>query len=386
MLPAPDLATIFLSNAVITGVAAGTLALIRRGNPGLKGIGYWASGQVAYSLGFVMLYVTTAVPLQPTSIPGFLFTFGGTLLTSIGFQRFLGRQGPAILPALLFFLFVTATLTVTTLLTAGVGVVLAMTVTAQIVPALVNGLLLLRHGRGAMRPAALTLAAQYGFWTLLCLIRLAHMALAGFQMPVTVWTLTPAMLVGSFILTSHALGLVWMIVGRLQEHLVHQAATDPLTGALNRRALQARLEQERARAARDGRGFAVVTFDLDHFKRLNDTHGHVVGDATLIGVATATSRLLRPTDALARLGGEEFCLLLPGVTGEAAVELAERLRRSLAALDIDSANGPVEVAASFGVAWYGAHGEDWPSLLKAADGALYRAKRNGRNRVEVADA
>lgn len=385
MLPAPDLATIFLSNAIIAGVAAVVLSVIRRYQPGLQGIGAWAVGQGAYAIGFFLLYVSLSEGLQPSALPGFLCAFAGALLTSLGFHHFLDRPRRAARAAIIVFMAIGTLLVVLSSFSLA-GHIMAIAVAVLGSLAGLNAWLLYFSGRGYLRPAALTLAAQYGFWSLYAMARLIYIVATGFDKQSAVSTLAPAMLVATIMLTCHALGLVWLVVGRLQEHLVHQAATDPLTGALNRRALQGRLDQEQARALRDGGGFALVTFDLDHFKQLNDTHGHVVGDATLLGVVETARTLLRPGDEVARLGGEEFCLLLPNVTGREAADIAEQLRVALTALVIPSPAGPVAVAASFGVAWYGAHGQDWASLLKAADGALYCAKRNGRNRVEAATA
>lgn len=385
MLPALDLASIFIANAIVTGVAALVLRFIRHYHPDLTGTGYWALGQAFYAFGFVLLYLSMMDPFQPSSLPGFFFTIAGTLLTTLGFHRFLGLPGRVWPYALGFFLLVVGFCMLVSLLLQEPGYIMVTTVTTQTTVSIVNVILLRRYSRGAMRPAAITLAGLHTIWVLIGVLRILYIVATGFNTEAAIAMMPPSMLGGTFLLTCHALGLVWMIVGRMQEHLVHQAATDPLTGALNRRALQARLEQERARVLRDGGGFALATFDLDHFKQLNDTHGHVVGDATLVGVVGAAGNLLRPFDAVARLGGEEFCLLLSNVTGDGAVAMAEHLRRSLEGLEIASPSGPVAVAASFGVAWYGTHGHDWPTLLKAADSALYCAKRNGRNRVEVAN-
>lgn len=384
MLPALDLASIFITNAVVTGVSALVLHFIRRYHPDLAGIGHWASGQALYAVGFLLLYVSMSDPFQFSALPGFFCAISGTLLTTLGFHRFLGLPGRAGPYASGFLVVVIALCLGLAFIARDPGLVMAMTVLSQAVVSGVNVMLLRRHGGGAMRPAALTLAWLHAFWSLFSLGRALYISVTDFDREATIALMAPSMLGGTFMLTCHALGLVWMIVGRLQEDLVVQAATDPLTGALNRRALQARVDQEKARVGRDGGGFALATFDLDHFKLLNDTHGHVVGDATLVGVVAAADRLLRPGDVVARLGGEEFCLLLPDIAGRDAVTMAENLRRALEGLDIASPSGPVTVAASFGIAWYGAHGNDWPSLMKAADGALYCAKRNGRNRVEVA--
>ncbi|OYQ31713.1 hypothetical protein CHU95_21500 [Niveispirillum lacus] len=383
MLPPLDLATIFATNSAIAAVTALVLSVLRRNQPAINGIGSWATGQAAYAVGFLLLYLSMADAFQRSALLGFFFSFAGALFTSLGFHRFLGLAPWATRVAASVFLAVLVLLPLLSL-TERTGLIIATTIAILGSTAAMNAWLLFRNGRGALRPAAMTLAALHGLWALFALGRLIFIAAHGFERPAAIATLPPAMLMATVMLTCHALGLIWLVVGRLQEDLVIQAATDPLTGALNRRALLARLDQERARAARDGIGFALATFDLDHFKQLNDTHGHVVGDATLVGVVETVRRLLRPNDAVARLGGEEFCVLLPGVVGDDALALAERLREQVSSLVINSAAGPVQVAASFGVAWYGTHGQDWSSLLKAADGALYCAKRLGRNQVVAA--
>ena len=385
MLPALDLASIFIANAVVTGVTALVLRFIQRFHGSLAGVGYWMSAQVFYALGFLLLYIAMGDPFQRTSLPGFFGTLAGSLLTCLGFHRFLGLPGRIWPYALGFFLTVVGFCLAVSFFVGRPAYIISTTVMVQMMISIFNIRLLRRHGGGAVRPAALALASLHAGWALFSCIRAVLIATSGFDFTVAASMMAPAMLVGTFMLTCHALGLMWMIVGRMQEHLVIQAATDPLTGALNRRALQVRLDQERARVQLDGGSFALVTFDLDHFKLLNDTHGHAAGDATLVGVVAAAGNLLRPVDAIARLGGEEFCLLLPDMIGGRAIATAERLRQLLGELDITGgSNDRVTVAASFGVAWYGTHGDDWPSLLKAADSALYRAKHNGRNRVEVA--
>ncbi len=385
MLPALDLTTSFLSNAIITGVTAVMLGFIRHANRDLRGLGYWLLGQAASSIGFLWLYGVISLPNPYLGVVGFLCVFAGGILGMLGHHRFLELEGRIGGWAALFFALVCLAMGI--LLTAQVkmGFFRVLMLGAQLGPAAVSAWLLLRHGRGQARTAYRTVASLYLLWALICVLRLIYVAMTGFDDDATGWTMGPAIAIATLVLTCHALGLAWMIVGRLQESLIRQAATDPLTGAMNRRALQTHLEQETSRAAREGHGLVVATFDLDHFKHLNDTHGHAIGDATLIGVVQLAGQMLRPGDAVARLGGEEFCLVLTGLDGGAAAPILERLRHAVANLDIPGPNGSVQVAASFGVAWFGPHGQDWPTLLKAADNALYRAKRNGRNRVEFAD-
>jgi diguanylate cyclase (GGDEF)-like protein len=171
--------------------------------------------------------------------------------------------------------------------------------------------------------------------------------------------------------------------GELLAEVRTLAVTDPMTGALNRRGFYARAQQELARAARYGRPLSLVMVDADHFKRVNDTHGHDAGDRVLVAIVAACRRGMRATDAVARLGGEEFCLLLPETPSEGAVVLAGRMRAGIAALRFPVPDGEFGVTASFGVAEH-VQGDTIEGLLRLADEALYRAKEEGRDRVIVA--
>lgn len=183
-------------------------------------------------------------------------------------------------------------------------------------------------------------------------------------------------------------------LAELNEELERLATHDALTGVHNRRWLEARLRDEVERTKRYGHPLALVLADVDHFKRVNDAHGHPAGDAVLRCVADTMARAIRRVDSLARFGGEEFVVVAPETDGDGACILAERLRAIVAGTEaiVAGASGEValSVTASFGVASLA--GEDAraaaddlaESLFAAADAALYRAKAGGRNRVERA--
>jgi diguanylate cyclase (GGDEF)-like protein len=130
---------------------------------------------------------------------------------------------------------------------------------------------------------------------------------------------------------------------------------------------------------------ALLVLDLDHFKQVNDQHGHEVGDRMLKAFADASEDSVRPTDQLFRMGGEEFCFVLPGTNIDDAILIAERIRRRFEGVAIETANGPAATTVSIGIAAT-SFAVDVETLLAAADAAVYEAKARGRNRVVVAEA
>jgi diguanylate cyclase (GGDEF)-like protein len=161
-----------------------------------------------------------------------------------------------------------------------------------------------------------------------------------------------------------------------------RAATDGLTGLPNQRAVTDALNRTFAQASATKAPLALLLIDLDHFKQINDQHGHPVGDQVLAGVGAALRSVLRTRDFAGRKGGEEFAVLLPDTETAAAVEIAERVRAAIA--EISLAGTDVSVTASLGVAGFPGHATTLDRLERLADAALYVAKRQGRNRVELA--
>jgi diguanylate cyclase (GGDEF)-like protein len=164
---------------------------------------------------------------------------------------------------------------------------------------------------------------------------------------------------------------------RQREHLRHQAATDGLTGLLNHRGSQEVLRGEIETAALAGTPLSVAVVDLDHFKRINDSLGHAEGDKALAAAAAKLRSVVRTGDAVGRLGGEEFVLILPGVKGEAAAEAADRARAALADVQV----GRIRLQSSAGVATFPEDAQEAAELLERADAALYAAKHAGRRQT-----
>ena len=171
-------------------------------------------------------------------------------------------------------------------------------------------------------------------------------------------------------------------VAALQEQLRQQSLQDPLTGLNNRRYLDIALPREIELAGRMHFPLSVIIGDLDLFKVINDTHGHPVGDLVLQAFAALLKRSARSSDVVCRYGGEEFLLLLPGMTQHDALHRAEQLRQALAGLQGVYGAHRITITASFGVASFPQDATDPVGLIERADQALYRAKKGGRNRVE----
>jgi len=170
---------------------------------------------------------------------------------------------------------------------------------------------------------------------------------------------------------------------RLNETLQDMANRDALTGLHNRRYFLEALDREIARCARHGRTFTIVLFDVDHFKKFNDSYGHLAGDDALKSVGRVVKDNLRASNVAARYGGEEFVVLLAESDRKAGLVVAERIRSAVRAVELRGVDArPLPpLSVSLGVASWGEDGTDATSLIEAADRALYRAKELGRNRV-----
>lgn len=173
---------------------------------------------------------------------------------------------------------------------------------------------------------------------------------------------------------------------RALEELERQAHTDSLTGLANRRHFLALAEVELARALRYGKALSLFMLDVDHFKAVNDTHGHNTGDIVLQSLAEKVTQTLRKVDAVGRLGGEEFAAILPESNLDEARVVAERLRAVIASTTMQTENGaPVTITVSIGVATLAGDSDSIDTLLKRADDALYLAKKSGRNQVRACE-
>lgn len=243
------------------------------------------------------------------------------------------------------------------------------------------------RGRAERLPSRWPVIAIFGFFALLFAARIPLVGVAPFPfgaLPVQAGWL------GAFNLAmfAHTILLSVLLVSLSKERLEldqrTKAQTDPLTGALNRRAFMARGARLLQRHAEERAPLCLLFLDLDHFKSLNDRFGHSGGDDVLTSFVDLVNACIRPTDFLFRIGGEEFCCLLPNTTTEQAHRVAERIRHQFEITMIEVAGTVVKATTSLGIASTDVFGYELDKLMRRADMAVYAAKRAGRNRVMVA--
>jgi diguanylate cyclase (GGDEF)-like protein len=181
------------------------------------------------------------------------------------------------------------------------------------------------------------------------------------------------------VLASHV--AVSLANARMLKRLEELATRDGLTGLFNKRALTELAAHKLRSAQRFKKPLSLLVCDIDHFKRVNDTYGHDIGDLVIKGFGDVLARVKRDTDVVGRFGGEEFVVICEETDENGALQFAERIRQELELATFHSELGPVKVTCSIGVAPFPAAGTSWESLFKATDEALYASKRGGRNRV-----
>lgn len=197
------------------------------------------------------------------------------------------------------------------------------------------------------------------------------------QDPFQIGAFVAAMMFG-FCLT---MALAVMLFREKHMELLTQARRDPLTGMRNRLSLNEHAEVEMTLSRQRRASLSIMLFDLDHFKQINDRHGHQAGDAALKAVAACIQSVMRDSDLAFRFGGEEFLVLLPGASASHAAEVAERFRVALADIEVQVGQDTLRLTASFGVVEWRAGQESWDDLVRRADQALYQAKNRGRDQV-----
>jgi diguanylate cyclase (GGDEF)-like protein len=358
---------------------------------GVAGVRAWSAANALALIALPLFAARGHVPAWLSVDLANLLLLGAPVLMYAGFARYLDRRVPV--AALLVLVGVqTLAIAVFHYVVDAVAVRIALTSLFHgIVCAAIVWRLKGAPGRGypaSAAPAPTPYSARFAFWSALvltagyglrCLIYAAH-----YDAPLTIFDDSALNLafvaLGTLALPGLTLGAVMMANAGLIGQATHAAEHDYLTGAWSRRAFFGQAAHAHAHAVRAAGALAVLVFDVDHFKAINDTHGHAVGDLVLADIVARSATVMRG-EPCARLGGEEFAVLLPGTDADAAVRVAEALRLALqAACVLVPGGASVCYTVSVGVAGL-APGETLAGLLHRADQALYAAKRGGRNRV-----
>lgn len=377
-MPSLDLRGVILLAGAMGALMSLVIYFMRRGYPAnIGGLGYWAIGPGVAFLSTLLfgargilpelLTVTTANLLLLLAVFSLYFGSGRFYRQSIDARRWL-MAIVAVIAVTSWFTFAQPNYNTRLLLIAGfMGFTFVR-----------HALLVARHG-GASFAARFTLLVLVVEAVVLFLR--AASALATESTDLLQASTIQSIYIAAYAVTMLMLtvGLVLLAADRLRGELEHLATHDPLTGIFTRRALLDSCALELARCLRHDRSMALLMLDLDHFKAVNDQHGHLVGDQVILNFVARTSSLLRQIDSFGRYGGEEFIVLLPETNPSEAMVVAERIRAAVA-----TPNELPAYTVSIGVTTRSYGDTTVDELLARADKALYQAKANGRNRVEIA--
>jgi diguanylate cyclase (GGDEF)-like protein len=378
-------------SALLLGCGSVGLLMIRFHNPRLLGLGWLGAALGAGGVGALLLLIDPRrVPLVSVLLPDLLVLAAFAFL-NLAVMEVVAFQAVPALSLLLLAAQAAADLFViygpgsAAFRISVVGVLIAAQ-TGQTV------YLLLRRAAPAVRPPAhATSVVLIGFiaWNLLRSLAIAtgllnDRTLAGRPLAVQVQICTDVIfLVVALVL---AFGFFWMTTARLTAMVEDLANTDPLTNVLNRRAFSRAFEQEFNRAQRFSSSFALLMLDIDHFKQVNDRHGHMAGDEVLLAAAHNIKSSTRGIDLIGRWGGEEFVILLPGANAATAQIVGERIRAAIdRPVPLRDPSKHIAFTASLGIA-IGQPGDSIDAIFRRADDALYRAKSAGRNCIRIAPA
>ena len=374
-----DPRTVILLSGVMSAFMAVIMFSLKRNYPRtIEGLGEWALALVLVAVGSALAFGMGVLPkFFYITFPRLLFP-AGLLLAYVGTQRFFGLKprfklwsavivGVVLVQA--WFTFVQPDFSVRLALSNVLGVCIFF--------AFAN---MLRKQGLTTFARRMSMAVMV---TMLCVLVMRLMTLVLWPVGEDIFNTAPQHLIYvtsfSFLVVMLSVSLVLLASERLHTEVAYLASHDSLTNALTRRHMNEACAMELDRSARHGHSMALLIMDLDHFKLINDTHGHQRGDLVLIDFVARVNGLLRRPDQLARFGGEEFVALLPETTLQEALGVAERIRAACAQPGVEPS-----CTVSIGVAT-NAHGNDTvDSLIARADTAVYRAKTLGRNRVAMA--
>ena len=379
-----DLQTLNVVILFISLIMAASMFLLHRAIPREDCLRDWGLAGLLHLIPAILGLAILAGHSPPWTVVAIsnVAYLGGNTFIFVGVRRYLGLRAPiALVFAFLVLIYamnwIPAVRDSFTLRLAAMYALLSLLSLGTV-------LALLRNMAPGMRVAFATMMVIHLLFVLQSLIRIPIFILADLR------DVSPVS--STFLRTSGCLGTLLflllnnmacaLLVARRQELSLSEAALrDPLTGWHNRRSLAQHAERRFTRSIRDGSTFGIVTIDIDHFKRINDEHGHAAGDAAIRHLALVSERTLRPQDVLARLGGEEFCALVECDDEASLFQVAERWRAAIQAAPLSMTSHSVALTVSVGYSMRNALDGAWGDVLQRADAALYSAKNGGRNRV-----
>ena len=376
-IPVLDLRAVILLAGAMGALMSVVIWFLRRNYPpSVGGLGYWAAGPAVIFTSTLLFGARGVLPEVLTVVTANAILMAGVVLLYAGTGLFY-RAPIGLRPWAAAILAVTAVNVWFTFFTPNYGVRLLTVAGFMATVFIFHAILVARRGGSAF--SARYVLVILGTEALVLILR----AISALSLESS--NLLEASPIQTLYITAYAVSMLMLTVGlvllaadRLRDELEHIASHDPLTGILTRRALIQVCEQELARCRRHDRQMALLMLDLDHFKVVNDTHGHLMGDKVLVDFVARTADLLRQVDSFGRYGGEEFVVLLPETDATNALVVAERIRN----LAGKTASLPT-YTVSIGIASRRVEDARVDELLNRADAALYRAKGDGRNCVRT---
>lgn len=374
-----DLRTIVVLSGLMCGLMSVVLFSLWRSYPkSIKGLGEWAAAPVIILLAIPLLAMREVLPDSISMVGAPVLLLAGNALFYIGLQRFYAEP-PSLRLMVGLLLAWGALLIWFTFLQPHYGVRLVLLTSFTAGVAIAGVVLMLRKGQ-----------RNFAFWFVVTMLLFRAVALLWRMLTAPSEGIDHNLFDSSTIqmvyfassllaLLALTVGLMLLASSRLQTELVHLAAHDPLTSTLMRRAFIDICENELERCRRHARPMALLMLDVDHFKRINDTYGHQMGDRMLVDFVARVQTALRRSDRIGRYGGEEFVVLLPETGLDEALAVAERIRSKVAV----QRPGLPTLTVSVGLTVSRTGEEDVDRLLQRSDEALYKAKSAGRNRVEA---
>jgi diguanylate cyclase (GGDEF)-like protein len=382
-MPAFDLRTVLLMSSVMPGLMALVMFSLGRSFPtNIRGVGNWACGALIVSVAAILLAVRGGVPDWLSIMGGNCGMIVSTGLWLIGSQRFFGCPPSWRFVTLMLAIGAIGESWMTWAHPSGAGRALCVNVILALIY-MRQTFVMLRYGR--QDPSSMFVGAVFLIQTAVTVIRVVTSIGSGFAgtgLYARDFVQTIYLATGALVSLMATVGFMLVAMNRFRLQLEQQSLVDPLTGLLNRRAFLNAHREEREKMMRTGGLLSLLLIDLDHFKAINDTYGHVKGDEILVDFSRRAAEMLARHNHFSRWGGEEFAALVPGARPEDVFDLAEALRSRIALNDNPSLPA---YACSIGIACMTSGDATIERLVKDADEALYRAKRNGRNSVELSD-